>query len=525
VFPLLVVILGSLIAPAGPVAAPPTVAAITTQLKARTRTSTRRCVRGSRRSALQRMAARHGAVRFVVLNELPRGCDERSGSGAGDPLGPRPPGDRRGLARRQIFAASSSEPQARVDEALRRARRQTNKRAVPLLERFAVLLTAPPPAARPEGRDEDDGRPIWQWLVAAGAVALLALGALRLRQRSREARARRRGGSLSTAKDFHGARLDALSARHAGLVREVADRPTDAALAEHFELARGKITALRRSLPTLHAPRELRTCSGELDEVEWHLEAAQALVAGSAVPERPLRDRPGLCFFTHEHGLAHHAIEVDRPNGVTATIRVCDANFEALSRGEPPFVSQVHVGSRLLPWPAAPTWYGAAGWTPADLPGLEVDGREIWGRDVPQRTDVKSSTPPAVVGAARTWCRRDRDECRPGPPADRTGSAGDRRRGPEAPMAPPADSPDAAAAEPPAAAQIWEELDQSPPAGLNREAAARAIGPLEDGEPPAADEAGGLRRGEDTVAFDPFAEPFDEPDAGTTEQRTRRSDG
>jgi hypothetical protein len=178
-----------------------------------------------------------------------------------------------------------------------------------------------------------------------------------------------------------------------------------------------------------------------------------------------------------------------------------------------------------LPWPAAPTWYGAAGWTPADLPGLEVDGREIWGRDVPQRTDVKSSTPPAVVAppgrgadATATSAVRARPRTAPAPPAT-AGVA------PEAPMAPPADSPEAAAAEPPAAAQIWEELDQSPPAGLNREAAARAIGPLEDGEPPAADEAGGLRRGEDTVAFDPFAEPFDEPDAGTTEQRTRRSDG
>ena len=58
----------------------------------------------------------------------------------------------------------------------------------------------------------------------------------------------------------------------------------------------------------------------------------------------------------------------------------------------------MHVGGREIPWPAAPTWYGAPGWTLDDLPGTEYQGREIWGRDVPRR-DVPLLTPEEEAAA------------------------------------------------------------------------------------------------------------------------------
>ena len=58
----------------------------------------------------------------------------------------------------------------------------------------------------------------------------------------------------------------------------------------------------------------------------------------------------------------------------------------------------MHVGGRQVPWPTAPTYYGAAGWSPDDLPGLEYEGREIWGREAPFRDEPVDVPPDAVPG-------------------------------------------------------------------------------------------------------------------------------
>ncbi len=226
-------------------------------------------------------------------------------------------------------------------------------------------------------------------------LLLLAL----LRSRSRDRRKRRRGGSIGTARDFHLERLERLARRHSELVRPLAERGgDDAELQQHYETAGGKLVALRRSIPQLASPRELRTAASELDEIEWHVESAESMIAGRTPPERPLRDRPALCFFTHLHGLATEDLDLVRPDGTITAVRVCPANARALERGEVPAVSSVHVGGREIPWPAAPTWYGAPGWTLDDLPGTEYQGREIWGRDVPRR-DVPLLTPEEEAAA------------------------------------------------------------------------------------------------------------------------------
>src|SRR4051794_2944916 len=238
----------------------------------------------------------------------------------------------------------------------------------------------------------------WQWLLLAAVIGLAVLLALRMRAVSRDKRKRARVGSIGTARSFHTTRLDNLSLRHSELVRAVGERPDDPALAEHHQTAGAKLVALRRQLPQLYSPRELRTCAGELDLTEWHIECAEALAEGRGLPPQPSPDRPALCFFTHEHGLGTVEVDVTRPDGTVASIWVCPANAVALTRAEPLLVGMVHVGGRQVPWPTAPPYYGAAGWSPDDLPGLEYEGREIWGREAPFRDEPVDVPPDAVPG-------------------------------------------------------------------------------------------------------------------------------
>ncbi len=552
---LLAALLTLVVTPAGADAAPLTVAELTRPLRTQVAYADPAVRPRVSAVALRRNAAAHPGFRYVVLSALPRGVG--SGQAAADALlaSLRRPLTVVVIVRGRLFAASSTYGRAAVATAVRRALRGTDKRPIPTLNRFATYLTAPPRRATAPAAADDGGRPLWQWVLPVLALAALALAALRLRTRSRQARARRRTGSLGTAKDFHATRLDVLSARHGNLVRPVADRSEDAALAEHFELAGGKIAALRRSLPALFSPRELRTCAGELDEVEWHVQSAEALVARRQPPPRPLRDRPGLCFFSHEHGLAEHGVEVDRPDGTTATIRVSGANLAALEAGEPPFVSQVHVGNRLVPWPAAPTWYGAAGWAPADLPGLEYEGREIWGSEMPRRERspdraAGAPTPTPLAGVPFGRARSDDRDVAPRPaprrstrgeatpsvprretpptvlPADeenRSAAGADRLPSPS--RAPAGGADPAGGDDQPEQGRIWEELDAPPPPGLTRAAAADAIGPVED---PRRGSGRGRREVDDerTAAFDPFAEdadPFD--DLPLSPEGPRRRDG
>ncbi len=324
------------------------------------------------------------------------------------------------------------------------------------------LPAATPAASAPgDGGGGGRGRLLWIALLAVGSLALLIV--LRMRAVSRDRRRRARVGSIGTARTFHIARLDALSLRHSELVRDVAERPDEPTLAEHHGTAGATLVALRRQLPGLFSPRELRTCAGELDEIEWHVECAESLVSGRALPPRPSGSRPGLCFFTHEHGLGTVEVEVKRPDGTAVAIWVCPANAVALSRSEELLVSRVHVGSRLVPWPAAPTYYGAAGWSPDDLPGLEYEGREIWGRDVPDRGDAPDIPDDAVPGSIPAEAVLPPGVQTPLPPGVTPPGLIDELGLPPGVSAPPPTGADNGDAPP-----TFEELEDPPPAILVR---------------------------------------------------------
>ena len=356
------------------------------------------------------------------------------------------------------------------------------------------------------------------WLyVGLAAIAILGvLAFMRMRAVTRERRKRARVGSIGTARNFHAdPPRRAVAAPLRARARRRRASPTTRPWQQHHQTAGAKLVALRRQLPQLYSPRELRTCAGELDLTEWHVECAEALAEGRGLPPQPSPDRPALCFFTHEHGLGTVEVDVTRPDGTVASVWVCPANAVALSRAEPLLVGAVHVGGRQMPWPTAPTCYGAAGWAPEDLPGLEYEGREIWGREAPQRDepiDVPIDAVPSVPAAAML----PPGVSTPLPPGV-TAPLID-----EGALPPGVSLPSAGADEPPDEAELptgstngsalFEELDNPAPPALLRAAA-------DDDEitadHPSVDP-------DATEAYDPFAATDDELPPWETDEPTKR---
>jgi hypothetical protein len=462
--------------------------------------------------ALQRAAQAHPGDRLAVLTRAPLAA--RTAAVTAEKVRARLKAPFVGVAIESagtvtdLAGASSKYTPSEVAYAATLAQQAGKASVVDTLRAFADNVAAGRVAPAAPKSSSSASSP-WIWIILVALLAGLGtLIGLRLRARERERRRRARGGSIGTARSFHIARLDHLSHRHGELVSVVASGNDDPTLAEHHQTAGAKLVALRRQLPGLFSPRELRTCARELDEVEWHLEAAEAIAAKRSIPPHPGQDRPGLCFFTHEHGLGTVEIDLIKPDGSVGVVFVCPANAAALHRGEPPIVSQVHVGGRMAPWPAAPSWYGAPGWSADDLPGLEYEGREIWGRAIPRRDgpiepgdqEPPPSPPPSAdtVGlppGVSAPAEEHDDTLPPGvtppaePPQQTTTDA-----------APPA-SEAAAAPEPPAKPQ-FEELEGPPPAGLVEHAASVDETDAGDAEVTADHPA----VSEPTQAYDPFAD-------------------
>ena len=432
----------------------------------------------------------------------------------------------------KLGGASLAFPPARIDTAIKDTGAVASTDPVGSLTSYIAAVTKPnttPGSSADQGTG--GGRSWWQWGLAAALVIGIAMLILRVRARSHAQRRRRRGGSIWTAREFHSERLEVLSARHTKLGSEVIDS-SDPQAADHLQTAGARLLALRRALPALSSPRELRTCAGELDTVEWETLWVEHRLAGTAPPPPIARGFPGLCFFAHDHGLGTEPVELRRPDGTIATVYVSPANRLALERGEAPEVSLVHVGSRMIPWPAAPSWYGAYGWIPDDLPGLEYDGQQIWGIDGPERDEdpvvnealeqfpASSEVPAASAGTIAT---QDSDLAIDDP--THAWDADDGQAPIDEPIAAPAPLElDQSVAHPGRAPQPsdpfgestsgFEELDEPAPTGIVSEPA--------DGEdlfpvsptPPSIDEGDdtidGLRidqtGGDSTLAWDPFTD-------------------
>ncbi len=342
-------------------------------------------------AALAAVAAQTPSFYLIVLNRPVRGAANAKGSANRvlEALKATDPEATVGLViNDRLAGASLAYPNERIQKAVADTRAAAGTDPVGALTSYAAAVSKPNKNGEAAaGATDEGGTGWWRWLVLGLLVLGIALVVLRIRARSHEQRHRRRGGSVWTAREFHSERLESLASRHATLTGETTQAGIDPEAADHLQTAGARILALRRTLPQLTSPRELRTVASELDSVEWELLWVEHRLSDHAPPQPIAQGFPGLCFFSHDHGLGTEAIELRRPDGTVATVYVSPENRLALERVDAPEVSTVHVGARMIPWPAAPSWYGAYGWSPDDLPGLEYDGAQIWGIDGPERDE------------------------------------------------------------------------------------------------------------------------------------------
>jgi hypothetical protein len=124
-----------------------------------------------------------------------------------------------------------------------------------------------------------------------------------------------------------------------------AKREYDAAL-ENYDQATHAYDRAKRA-------KELEAVAGALEEGRYHMTAAQALLDGKQPPER----RPP-CFFDPRHGPSTRDVEWAPPGGTTRKVPACEADAQAVERGNEPASRQVLVGGRSVPYWNAPPYFG-----------------------------------------------------------------------------------------------------------------------------------------------------------------------
>jgi hypothetical protein len=124
-----------------------------------------------------------------------------------------------------------------------------------------------------------------------------------------------------------------------------AKREYSAAL-DDYDKASGAFDRARRT-------KELAAVTGSLEEGRYHMAAAEALLAGRKPPER----RPP-CFFDPRHGPSTRDVDWAPPGGVARKVPACEADAQAVERGEEPASREVVAGGRRVPYWNAPGYFG-----------------------------------------------------------------------------------------------------------------------------------------------------------------------
>jgi hypothetical protein len=179
-------------------------------------------------------------------------------------------------------------------------------------------------------------------LLIFGAVAFLVTRAVRNRRRSlaelAEVKAAAHDDLIALADDVQ--KLEQPVESNVDARREY-----DAAL-ENYDKATHAYDRATRA-------RELEAVAGALEEGRYHMTAAQALLDGKQPPER----RPP-CFFDPRHGPSTRDVEWAPPGGTPRKVPACEADAQAVERGEEPASRQVLVGGRTVPYWNAPPYFG-----------------------------------------------------------------------------------------------------------------------------------------------------------------------
>ena len=206
------------------------------------------------------------------------------------------------------------------------------------------------------------------WLVAIGVVGYFAY---RMWQNSRDDEGAV-GRRFAEAKD----EIEAQVAVVANQILELSDRPdlvANAAATEHYRRASEVFGSAEARLQEATTTASLEALADDLDDARWELAAADALLDGRPVPDRPEEEHPEPCFFDPTHGAGIEEAELSTPAG-TRTVKVCRNDAERLRKGEHPEPRTVTVDGRAVPAPTAPRSHGGQGMDALDIFSILVGG-------------------------------------------------------------------------------------------------------------------------------------------------------
>jgi hypothetical protein len=278
------------------------------------------------------------------------------------------------LTAEEAGAASAVHDDERLDAAFDAAFASTGDTYLRDFEQVASALagapvtTLPGATTAPPTPASDSGGISLLWLIAIGALGYFAYRMWRNAQDDERAVGRRFG----EAKGEIGTQMAAV-ANH---ILELADRPDLPANSEataHFRRASEMYSSAEVRLAEATSTASFEALADDLDDARWELAAAEALLDGRPVPDRPEDEHPEPCFFDPTHGAGVEEAELSTAAG-TRTVKVCRADAERLRRGEHPEPRTVSVGGRDVPAASAPRTHGGRGMDALDIFSILVGG-------------------------------------------------------------------------------------------------------------------------------------------------------
>ncbi|HVR31257.1 MAG TPA: hypothetical protein VMS74_00935 [Acidimicrobiia bacterium] len=270
-------------------------------------------------------------------------------------------------------AASAVHGDDALDDAFGTAFSTTGDSYLVDFEQVATALTGGPAATTPNQPPADGGSqggggfPI-VWLLVLGAVAYFGYRMW----------ANSRGDERAVARRFTEAKkeIDAQVAAVANQILELSDRPdlySNAEATAHFRRASETFHSAELRLEAATTTGAFEALSDDLDDARWELAAAEALLAGRPLPDRPEDEHPEPCFFDPTHGAGVEEAQLSTAAG-TRTVKVCRMDAERLRNGERPEPRTVTVGGQAVPAPTAPRSHGGRGMDALDIFSILVGG-------------------------------------------------------------------------------------------------------------------------------------------------------
>jgi hypothetical protein len=270
------------------------------------------------------------------------------------------------LTRDEAGAASAVYEDPALDAAFDAAFATTGDSYLRDFEQVAGALTGPggavdPPPSRPGGLS------FWWWLVIAG-VGVLIYRMWRNSRADEDAVGRR----LAEARG----EIESQMAVVANQIIELSDRvelASDREATAHYRRASDVFRSAEDRLAEASTAAALESLADDLNDARWELAAAEALVEGRPVPDRPAEEPPEPCFFDPTHGAGVEEAELSTAAG-TRTVKVCRRDADRLRSGEHPEPREVTVDGRAMPAPAAPRSHGGRGMDALDVFSILVGG-------------------------------------------------------------------------------------------------------------------------------------------------------